>query len=133
MKAMLLVLVVLLALVAAFAVQNPGIIVFRFLTYSGYTSLLVVIVAAFAAGMVSAGLAGLPGFFRRRSEAAPRRDGSGSSRPRSEISRENPGGRRPPRPGERRERSFPLRQRAETAPLPAAVLPRDRARRHARP
>jgi uncharacterized membrane protein YciS (DUF1049 family) len=69
MKAVLLVLVVLLALVAAFAVQNPGIIVFRFLTYSGYTSLLVVIVAAFAAGVVSAGLAGLPGYFRRRSEA----------------------------------------------------------------
>src|SRR5512135_1197562 len=69
MKATLLVLVVLLALVAAFAVQNPGIIVVRFLTVSGYTSLLVVVVAAFAAGVVSAGLAGLPGFFRRRSEA----------------------------------------------------------------
>ena len=69
MKAVLLVLVVLLALVAAFAVQNPGIIVVRFLTFSGYTSLLVVIVAAFAAGVVSAGLAGLPGYFRRRSEA----------------------------------------------------------------
>lgn len=69
MKAALLVLVVLLALVATFAVQNPGIIVVRFLTFSGYSSLLVVIVAAFAAGIVSAGLAGLPGFFRRRSEA----------------------------------------------------------------
>ena len=70
MKAALLVLVVLLALVAAFAVQNPGVIVVRFLTYSGYSSLLVVIVAAFAAGVLSAGLAGLPGFFRRRSVAA---------------------------------------------------------------
>jgi len=70
MKATLLVLVVLLALVATFAVQNPGVIVVRFLTYSGYTSLLVVIVAALVAGMVSAGLAGLPGFFRRRSVAA---------------------------------------------------------------
>jgi uncharacterized integral membrane protein len=69
MNAVLLVLVALLALVAAFAVQNPGVIVVRFLTYSGYTSLLVVIVAAFAAGVASAGLAGLPGFFRRRSEA----------------------------------------------------------------
>ena len=69
MKAALLVLVVLLALVATFAVQNPGVIVVRFLTFSGYSSLLVVIVAAFAAGIVSAGLAGLPGFFRRRSEA----------------------------------------------------------------
>jgi len=69
MKVVLLVLVALLALVAAFAVQNPGIIVVRFLTWSGDTSLLVVIVAAFAAGVVSVGLAGLPGFFRRRSEA----------------------------------------------------------------
>ena len=69
MKVALLVLVVLLALFAAFAVQNPGIIVVRFLTASGYTSLLVVIVAAFAAGVVAAGLAGLPGYFRRRSEA----------------------------------------------------------------
>jgi uncharacterized integral membrane protein len=69
MNAVLLVLVALLALVAAFAVQNPGVIVVRFLTFSGYTSLLVVIVAAFAAGVASAGLAGLPGFFRRRSEA----------------------------------------------------------------
>ena len=70
MKGSLLVLVVLLALVATFAVQNPGVIVVRFLTYSGYTSLLVVVVAALAAGMVSAGLAGLPGYFRRRSVAA---------------------------------------------------------------
>ena len=69
MKVALLVLVVLLALVATFAVQNPGVIVVRFLTFSGYTSLLVVIVAAFAAGVASAGLVGLPGFFRRRSEA----------------------------------------------------------------
>jgi uncharacterized membrane protein YciS (DUF1049 family) len=69
MKAVLLVLVVLLALVATFAVQNPGFIVVRFLTFSGNTSLLVVIVAGFAAGVVSVGLAGLPGFFRRRTEA----------------------------------------------------------------
>jgi uncharacterized integral membrane protein len=69
MKAVLLVLVVLLALVAAFAMQNPGNIDVRFLTFSWHTSLLVVIVVAFAAGVVSAGLAGLPGFFRRRSEA----------------------------------------------------------------
>jgi uncharacterized membrane protein YciS (DUF1049 family) len=99
MKAVLLVLVVLLALVAAFAVQNPGIIVFRFLTFSGYTSLLVVIVVAFAAGVVSAGLAGLPGFFRRRSEA-----GAAARRIR-ELEAEvgdlkgKPGGPTPPAPG----------------------------------
>jgi uncharacterized integral membrane protein len=69
MMAALFILVVLLALVATFAVQNPGVIVVRFLTYSGTTSLLVVVVAALAAGMVSVGLAGLPRYFRRRSEA----------------------------------------------------------------
>ena len=99
MKAVLLVLVALLALVAAFAVQNPGIIVFRFLTFSGYTSLLVVIVVAFAAGVASAGLAGLPGFFRRRSEA-----GAAARRIR-ELEAEvgdlkgKPGGPTPPAPG----------------------------------
>jgi uncharacterized integral membrane protein len=99
MKAVLLVLVVLLALVAAFAVQNPGIIVVRFLTFSGYTSLLVVIVAAFVAGVVSAGLAGLPGFFRRRSEA-----GAAARRIReleAEVGDQKgkPGGPTPPAPG----------------------------------
>jgi uncharacterized integral membrane protein len=99
MKAVLLVLVALLGLVAAFAVQNPGIIVVRFLTYSGYTSLLVVIVAAFGAGVVSAGLAGLPGYFRRRSDA-----GAAARRIReleAEVGnlKENPGGPKPPGPG----------------------------------
>jgi uncharacterized integral membrane protein len=99
MKATLLVLVALLALVAAFAVQNPGVIVFRFLTWSGYTSLLVVIVAAFAAGVVSAGLAGLPGFFRRRSEA-----GAAARRIRELEAgvrdlKGKPGGPTPPAPG----------------------------------
>ncbi len=99
MKVVLLVLVVLLALVAAFAVQNPGVIVVRFLTCSGTTSLLVVVVAAFAAGVVSAGLAGLPGFFRRRSEA-----GAAARRIReleAELGdlRRKPGGPTPPAPG----------------------------------
>ena len=99
MNAVLLVLVVLLALVAAFAVQNPGVIVVRFLTYSGYTSLLVVVVAALAAGMVSAVLAGIPGFFRRRSEAAA------SARRIRELEAEvgilkgKPGAPTPPAPG----------------------------------
>jgi uncharacterized integral membrane protein len=67
------VLIVLLALVALFTVQNPGVITVRFLTFSGDTLLLVVIVAAFGAGVAGAGLAGLSGYFRRRSEAAAAR------------------------------------------------------------
>ena len=67
MKFSLVVLIVLLALVAIFAVQNPGIITVRFLTLSGATSVLVVIVAAFAAGVLGGWLVGLPAHFRRRS------------------------------------------------------------------
>ncbi|MGE5283507.1 MAG: LapA family protein [Actinomycetota bacterium] len=69
MKFSMIVLIVLLALVAAFAVQNPGIIKVRFLNFSGDTSLLVVIVVGFGAGVLGGWLAGLPGYFRRRSEA----------------------------------------------------------------
>ena len=70
MKFSMVVLIVLLVIVAVFAVQNPGIITVRFMTMSGDTSLLVVIVAGFGAGVLGGWLAGLPGSFRRRSETA---------------------------------------------------------------
>ncbi|MBE0605027.1 MAG: LapA family protein [Deltaproteobacteria bacterium] len=70
MKFSMIVLIVLLALVAAFAVQNPGIITLRFMQFRGDTSLLVVIVAGFGAGVLGGWLAALPGSFRRRSEAS---------------------------------------------------------------
>jgi len=70
MKLSMIVLIVLLALVAAFGLQNPGIITVRFLQLSWVTSMLGVIVASFAAGVLGGWLAGLPRFFRRRSEAA---------------------------------------------------------------
>jgi uncharacterized membrane protein YciS (DUF1049 family) len=70
MKFSMIVLIVLLALVAAFAVQNPGIITVKFMQFRGDTSLLVVIVAGFGAGVLGGWLAGLPGSFRRRSEAS---------------------------------------------------------------
>ena len=70
MKFSLIVLVVLLALVATFAVQNPDKIVVRFLNFSADTRLLVVIIAGFGAGVLGGWLAGLPGFFRRRAEAS---------------------------------------------------------------
>jgi len=72
-KGALIVLVLLLAVVAAFAVQNPGIITVRFLHLSGDTSVLAVIAAAFAAGVLAGWLAGLPGYFRRRSEMSEAR------------------------------------------------------------
>ena len=70
MKFPMFVLIVLLALVAAFGLQNPGEHTVRFLQLSWVTSMLGVIVAAFAAGVLGGWLVGLPGFFRRRSEAA---------------------------------------------------------------
>jgi len=70
MKFSMIVLIVLLALVATFAVQNPGIITVRFMQFREDTSLLVVIVAGFGAGVLGGWLAGLPGSFRRRSEAS---------------------------------------------------------------
>ena len=65
MRAVLVVLVAVLALVAAFAVQNPGIVTVRFIHLSVETSLLVIIVLSFAAGIVAGWLAGVPASFRR--------------------------------------------------------------------
>ncbi|HWS16095.1 MAG TPA: lipopolysaccharide assembly protein LapA domain-containing protein [Candidatus Methylomirabilis sp.] len=69
MKTALFILVVLLAVVAVFAVQNPGTIVVRFLTVSVGTSLVVVVALSLVAGVLAGGLARLPAFFRRRAEA----------------------------------------------------------------
>ena len=50
---------------AAFAVQNPGILTVRFLHLSGTTSLLIVVVAAFGAGVLAGLLCGIPAAMRR--------------------------------------------------------------------
>jgi uncharacterized integral membrane protein len=65
MRASLLLIIVLLTLVAAFAVQNPGILTVRFLHLSGTTSLLVIVVAAFGAGVLAGLLCGMPAVMRR--------------------------------------------------------------------
>ena len=65
MKAVLVILVIVLGLVAAFAVQNPGIVTVRFLHLSAATSILVVIVVSFGAGLLAGFLAGTPASFRR--------------------------------------------------------------------
>jgi uncharacterized integral membrane protein len=65
MRAALLLIIVLLSLVAAFAVQNPGILTVRFLHLSGSTSLLVVIVLGFGAGVLVGLLCGIPASLRR--------------------------------------------------------------------
>ncbi|MBP2669173.1 MAG: hypothetical protein H6Q80_1375 [Deltaproteobacteria bacterium] len=70
MNGALVVLVLLLAVVAAFGLQNPGEYTVRFLHLSWVTSMLGVIVAAFAAGVLGGWITGVPGYFRRRSEAS---------------------------------------------------------------
>lgn len=66
MRAILVLIIALLALVAVFALQNPGIIPVRFLQYSASTSLLAVIVVAFAIGVLVGFLCGIPASLRRR-------------------------------------------------------------------
>jgi uncharacterized integral membrane protein len=66
MRLVLILLVVVLGLFAAFAIQNPGIVTVKFFSLSGDTSILVVIVAAFGAGVVVGFLPGIPASFRRR-------------------------------------------------------------------
>jgi uncharacterized integral membrane protein len=62
----LIILVVLLGVVAMFAIQNPGIVTVRFLNYSGDTSILVVIVASFGVGVLVGLLPGIPATLRRK-------------------------------------------------------------------
>ena len=65
MRTVLILIIFLLALVAAFAVQNPGVLAVRFLHLSGTTSLLIVVVAAFGAGVLAGLLCGIPAAMRR--------------------------------------------------------------------
>lgn len=69
MRGSIALLVVLSALLTVFTVQNPEVVTVRFLAFTGNTLLPVVVVAAFAAGVFGAGVAALPGCFRRRGEA----------------------------------------------------------------
>ena len=66
MRLVLVLLVIVLGLFAALAIQNPGIVTVKFFTLSGDTSILVVIVAAFGAGVFAGFLPGIPASFRRK-------------------------------------------------------------------
>jgi len=66
MRSVLILLVVVMGLVAAFAIQNPGIVTVQFFTLSMSTSILVIIVAAFGAGILVGFLPGIPTAFGRR-------------------------------------------------------------------
>ena len=66
MRLILIVLIVLLGVVAMFAIQNPGVVTVRFLNYYADTSILVVIVFAFGVGVLVGLLPGIPTAFRRK-------------------------------------------------------------------
>jgi uncharacterized integral membrane protein len=66
MRLVLVVLVILMGLVSLFAIQNPGIVKVNFFNYYAETSILVVIVAAFGAGIIVGFLPGIPAAFKRK-------------------------------------------------------------------
>lgn len=66
MRLVLILLVLVMGLVAAFAIQNAGTVTVHFLHFSADTSLPVVIIAAFGAGILVGFLGGVPAAFRRR-------------------------------------------------------------------
>lgn len=66
MRLVLVLLVVVMGIVAAFAIQNPGIVTLQFFHLSANTSVLVVIIAAFGAGVLVGFLPGIPTGFRRK-------------------------------------------------------------------
>lgn len=66
MRLVLIILVILMGVVSVFAIQNPGIVTVNFFAYSGSTSILVVIVASFGAGVIVGFLPGIPTGFKRK-------------------------------------------------------------------
>jgi uncharacterized integral membrane protein len=66
MRLVLVLLVIVMGLFAAFAIQNPVIVTVKFFTLSRDAPILVVIVAAFGAGVVVGVLPGIPASFRRK-------------------------------------------------------------------
>ena len=66
MRLVLIVLVILMGLFALFAIQNPGVVTVNFFNYYAETSILVVIVASFGAGIIVGFLPGIPTSFKRK-------------------------------------------------------------------
>jgi uncharacterized integral membrane protein len=93
MQAFLIILVVVLVLVAVFAIQNPGIIMVNFFNMTVSTSLLVVIIASFGVGILAALLGGVPSWLRNRRRVKELEAERASLQSRLEAS--HPGDRKP--------------------------------------
>jgi len=66
MRLILIVLIILMGVVAVLGIQNPGIVKVNFFNYYAETSILIVILAAFGAGVIVGFLPGIPTAFKRR-------------------------------------------------------------------
>jgi len=66
MRLVLILMIVLMGLVAIFAIQNPGIVTVKLFNYYVDTSILVVIIFAFGVGVLVGFLPGFPTAFRRK-------------------------------------------------------------------
>jgi len=66
MRLVLIVLIILMGVVAVLGIQNPGIVKVNFFNYYAETSILIVILAAFGAGVIVGFLPGIPTAFKRR-------------------------------------------------------------------
>jgi len=69
-KSSLIILIVILGLVILFSVQNPNIVTVKFFSFEWNTSKLVLIVASFAAGLLSGLLVSVTEYFRKRIQSA---------------------------------------------------------------
>lgn len=66
MRLVLVVMVILMGVIALFAIQNPGFVEVNFLNYYMKTSILILIIAAFGMGVIVGFLPGIPTAFRRK-------------------------------------------------------------------
>jgi uncharacterized integral membrane protein len=72
MQLYLIVFMILAAAIAAFAIQNSGEVVVKFIGWQFHSSLVVVILVSTAVGVVMAVLLSLPGLFRLRARLRER-------------------------------------------------------------
>lgn len=66
MRGALVIVLILLGLVAVFALQNPGIVTVRFFHLSGNTSVPVLIIAALGVGVLAGFLSSVPASYRKK-------------------------------------------------------------------
>ena len=120
MRLILIVLIVLLGVVAMFAIQNPGVVTVHFLNYYADTSILIVIVVSFGLGVLVGLLPGIPTAFRRKRRVRELEADLAALRK-----------SQPPPPPSRLDRSASVPAGNEAPHLPSPFLPGGRSGGHA--